>query len=1470
MKPLISHSINTDDFLTQSDYIQVCSLINSLLNLNIPSSQLDQFLNDEVSVTRLFNEIKLKFSHPVSAPCLSGNTKEIQHNSDCHDHNPCSSELKNFGDKDSFHKDPSYSSNNMSSKTLHSPLLMHQNSTNHFSQSPILSPPVALSEYSEIQKYLSKKSESRDNPKIWSTSISSPTINSLDNFPHSGSPDISSGTVSKNSKSQIKISFDDSTSNGSVSPGDTFLPSYFTSKTPFPNMEDSSSRLLDNMNSTNNNKKLSILQGKIPIQNDLSLNQDKTKVHRQKYQNITSSSPKRNLEDPRFDRIWWKNISFTPDLPNLTVDSDPKTLKIDAQNSNKAVNLSPEILSKTPPKKSVIRNKSVKKSPTSKFNSILKSFEKDPCDSSKFLVQDLKHSSDSLMIDSIKENLIYHKHNSMPINASNKIKDSFKEIGQNQKENQDSNKIPLSATENNTIYNTKSHLKKDSSEKPALRPKIKKTSLKSIVPETGTVSVSPSLSRNKKKEGQTAYLFDDEKKRLTVNFENTNNVIQYQIGNCIGKGQFGSVYRALNLENGQMVAIKQIPTYKQDDGKLDEIMHEVQTLKGLSNPRIVRYYDFVVHCDLKAANILTTKKGNIKLADFGVSLNLGLMHSNDESMVVAGTPCWMAPEIIKLEGPSTSSDIWSLGCTIVELLSGKPPYSDLVSMAALYHIVEDDHPPFPENISSEMKNLRRNYSMRMSRVMKKEQTPEQGSQLNLLFLRATRELETAESLDSALHMSAKSLSIGENLISSNSIKEFKVFEDESPDTPLFDENNEDSGGNSSEDFIKSLTLLKNEDGSLESDPTDLISQFEDLSTSGKRYLSIQKVESENTVVTGPNLKPHNMRIIISNDLNRVCFVCNEIINGFCLSCIVCKSSCHKSCDRNSGPCTPITTARAMIPPNRKSSKRFRDKLLKVSLKEKRSIADNSPPTYISTTTQSTQYGSSNPDFFEQSGTKKIYSNSSIPIPNHTDISKSNSSIGKVDSVAESGSISDLRAHRNSTFNGTVSSLDTHSSFRSRETDLNAASTPQIRRKKLPEIPGSMKKSPQSQTSSLRNSHHSDGFNHEFDFQIYNENLVSVKGDISKNLHRSNSFKNSSQIVDHKDPHNGSFLNSGAFEYSGMKNTDEGGSFKSDSRPNSWLSPKQLISEISTPKKFGVFIDYSNKFRRNRIPTLTQNSEDSLNRNIDRRLGINSLYVPRVSDPYQDSYNSVKTPSHDPRKFPIVNSPSPNIKPNVNRLSKPRSISDNSFHADARLANLIQNKNIIMGSPSLRLKTKTGSYQPPVSAFNSNSFGRNNYNPINLSKSSLNRADSAKRMNNTGSYSSSQGRDRSYSNPSVASLKTDILHSDVVFNQDIIFDPVSLMPQRRMGKNFKSSNSRGVSSNNYYESDSEDESYGFSSAKGSPSTRPGSAMGSSGGLNKLRRKVSSKIFKQDKIHESDVESPNLSKSNRKKSTDCIIM
>jgi Protein kinase domain len=116
----------------------------------------------------------------------------------------------------------------------------------------------------------------------------------------------------------------------------------------------------------------------------------------------------------------------------------------------------------------------------------------------------------------------------------------------------------------------------------------------------------------------------------------------------------------------------------------------------------------VVHRDIKGANILVTKDSEVKLADFGVSTRRGPDTAGAASNLdVAGTPYWMAPEIITLSGCSTVSDIWSVGCTVIELLTGFPPYHELSDVTALFRIVTDECPPLPDDVSSECQNFLR-------------------------------------------------------------------------------------------------------------------------------------------------------------------------------------------------------------------------------------------------------------------------------------------------------------------------------------------------------------------------------------------------------------------------------------------------------------------------------------------------------------------------------------------------------------------------------------------------------------------------------------------------------------------------------------------------------------------------------------------------------------------------------------------
>jgi serine/threonine protein kinase len=228
---------------------------------------------------------------------------------------------------------------------------------------------------------------------------------------------------------------------------------------------------------------------------------------------------------------------------------------------------------------------------------------------------------------------------------------------------------------------------------------------------------------------------------------------KWKFGEILGKGGFGTVVKGINIETGDFCAIKQIEKELVQEDKLAGVLREAELLRQLDHLNIVKLQDFmedkdylyfvleyvesgslykllkkfgtfpeslvalyltqvleglkylhsknIIHRDIKGDNILITKSGVAKLADFGTAR----LDDTEKSFTVVGTPYWMAPEIIEMSNCGTSSDIWSIGCTIIELLTGTPPYFDLGTMSALFNIVQDPHPPLPEGISEELKDF---------------------------------------------------------------------------------------------------------------------------------------------------------------------------------------------------------------------------------------------------------------------------------------------------------------------------------------------------------------------------------------------------------------------------------------------------------------------------------------------------------------------------------------------------------------------------------------------------------------------------------------------------------------------------------------------------------------------------------------------------------------------------------------------
>ena len=136
-------------------------------------------------------------------------------------------------------------------------------------------------------------------------------------------------------------------------------------------------------------------------------------------------------------------------------------------------------------------------------------------------------------------------------------------------------------------------------------------------------------------------------------------------------------------------------------GSFDENVVRIYTKQILQGLQYLHCHR-IIHRDIKGGNILIDNNGIPKLADFGAAKKLADISdtaANPKSL--HGTPYWMAPEVIKQTGHGRYADIWSLGCTVIEMLTGKPPWHQFkTQVSALFHIASTNKPPqLPSSLS---------------------------------------------------------------------------------------------------------------------------------------------------------------------------------------------------------------------------------------------------------------------------------------------------------------------------------------------------------------------------------------------------------------------------------------------------------------------------------------------------------------------------------------------------------------------------------------------------------------------------------------------------------------------------------------------------------------------------------------------------------------------------------------------------
>lgn len=215
----------------------------------------------------------------------------------------------------------------------------------------------------------------------------------------------------------------------------------------------------------------------------------------------------------------------------------------------------------------------------------------------------------------------------------------------------------------------------------------------------------------------------------------------------LGKGSYGVVYKGVDRETSDIVAVKIIPLSKSEEESFIQIQREVGALQDCKHPGIVQYLGSyrskdalwivmeycgggsvadlmratdtpleekfiqyivcetlkglsylhsrgLVHRDIKCGNILLTEGGDVKLADFGVAGQLTNTLSKRNTFI--GTPHWMAPEVIQRNEYDGKVDVWALGISAIEMAELEPPRHNVHPMRVIFMVSKEPPPGLAE------------------------------------------------------------------------------------------------------------------------------------------------------------------------------------------------------------------------------------------------------------------------------------------------------------------------------------------------------------------------------------------------------------------------------------------------------------------------------------------------------------------------------------------------------------------------------------------------------------------------------------------------------------------------------------------------------------------------------------------------------------------------------------------------------